>query len=154
MAAKQGNKYAQKWDKANVTGYLTNIEAEAKKDTCLWLGTALVDVGLYRDVWAYWKKIFKKDEDVFRTIKRIEQIFENKLFVGGLKNELNPTLAIFGLKNNHEWRDKHETDLTSAGKSIAPPPSVNLSNATTEELEQLAKILANIGGGEAGARKA
>lgn len=154
MAAKKGNAYAQKWDETEVLRQLKKIEVEAKKATCLWLGSALVKCGLYADIWGYWKKTFKKNEEVFRTIKRVEQIFEDRLFSGALNGKYNPTTAIFGLKNNHGWKDKNETDITSGGKPITPPPSVNLTNASTEELEHLAEILTNLGGNTARTGKA
>ena len=42
-----------------------------------------------------------------------QQYAEESLFIGK-----NPTGAIFNLKNNYEWKDKNETDLTTDGKKI------------------------------------
>ena len=108
MAGTKGNTNAEKWTRYTVLEMLKKIEAEAKKPTCAWLGSALVKVGLYKQVWAYWKDIFKDDKIVFEPIKKIEQIFEDRLFEKALKGEYNQTMAIFGLKNNHEWRDRKE----------------------------------------------
>ncbi len=110
MAAKKGNKTAEKWTREQVIPLLAKIEKEAEKASCLYIGTALVAVKLYKEIWSYWKDKFKDDDDVFQPIKRIEQMFEAKLFAGGLKGELNPTTVIFGLKNNHDWKDKRETE--------------------------------------------
>lgn len=112
MAGSKGNKNAEKWTVAEVKKKLAEIEAEAKKPTCLWLGSALVRVGLYRDIWAYWSEKFEKDEIVFRTIKQIEQIFEDRLFDKAAKGDLVASVAIFGLKNNHGWKDKSEQEVT------------------------------------------
>lgn len=97
---------------------LAKIEKEAKKPSCLWLGSALVKVGLYRDVWAYWYEKFRDDAVVLRTIKKIDQIFEDRLFAKAAKGDTNSTMAIFGLKNNHGWTDKRELDHTTAGQAI------------------------------------
>ena len=112
MPAPEGNNYAEKWTKETVLQTLDRIEAEAKKPSCAWLGSALVKVGLYKDLWAYWKEKFEDDDEVFRPIKKIEQIFEDRLFEKALKGDYNQTMAIFGLKNNHEWRDRTEVERT------------------------------------------
>jgi len=59
-----------------------------------------------------------QNKDKFsNTIKRAkemcQQYAEESLFIGK-----NPTGAIFNLKNNYEWKDKNETDLTTDGKKI------------------------------------
>lgn len=118
MAAKKGNKYAEVWTIQTTSQALSAIEEEAKSEECLWLGSALSSVGLYRDIWRHWKEKFRDEPKVFRTIKRIEQIFEDRLFTKSLKGTVNPTVAIFGLKNNHEWTDKREIDHTTQGGKI------------------------------------
>lgn len=118
MPAPNGNTNAEKWNRKEVLAMLAKIEAEAKKPSCAWLGTALVKCDLYKDVWAYWKEKFSDDEVVFRTIKKIDTIFEERLFAKALKNEANATIAIFGLKNNHGWKDKQEVDHTTNGESL------------------------------------
>lgn len=118
MPAKKGNTYAEKWTRRTVLDQLAKIEAEAQKATCLWLGSALVKVGLYKDVWAYWTEKFADDDQVFRTIKKVEQIFEDRLFTKAVKGDVNSAVAIFGLKNNHYWTDKREIDHTTQGDKI------------------------------------
>ena len=118
MPAKKGNTYAEKWTKAEVLKALKQIQAEAQRPTCTWLGTALVRVGLYREIWTYWKEKFAKDIEVFQTIKNIDTIFEERLFSKALRGEANATVAIFGLKNNHGWKDRQEVDHTTAGESL------------------------------------
>lgn len=124
----QGNSNAEKWTLEETLAMLEKIEEEAQNDDCLWLGSALVKVGLYRDIWDYWKDKFKKQESVFRTIKKIDQIFESKLFESALKGKVNGTVAIFGLKNNYEWKDKTEQDVNLKGK-------VSFSDMTDEQIE-------------------
>ena len=118
MPAPKGNDYAEKWTREAVLDALSEIESEAQQKTCLWLGSALVKTGLYRAVWAYWKEKFTDDDEVFETIKKVEQIFEDRLFSMALKGDANPTIAIFGLKNNHDWKDKTEQDLNVIRNSL------------------------------------
>lgn len=109
---KEGNKAAQKWTEETVTPYLERIKEYSTNDDCYWLGSALVKEGLYKEVWAYWKDIFKENETVFKSIKAIDQIFEDKLFKMALNGTYNSTVSIFGLKNNHDWKDKQEIEQT------------------------------------------
>lgn len=118
--AEVGNKNAEKWTVETVTEKLKEIEGHAKKPNCLWLGTALVEVGLYREVWAYWKDKFKSDPSVFQTIKRIEGVLEDRLVSKMLNGDLNTTASIFTLKNNNGWTDKKEIDHTSGGNAFGP----------------------------------
>lgn len=111
MPAPKGNTNAEKWTRAIVLKEVEAILVEAKKPSCLWIGSAMAKRELYRDIWAYWKEKFKDDKVVFRTIKRVDQIFENRLFEKAAKGDVNTTIAIFGLKNNHNWRDKTEQDI-------------------------------------------
>lgn len=53
--------------------------------------------------------------------ERVHEDVETRLM------EKAPTGAIFNLKNNFGWRDKNETDLTSAGKPVQYLPSELIS---------------------------
>ena len=108
MAAKKGNRYAEKWTVETVTAKLAEMEDYVKNSDCVYLGSLLVKFGLYKDIWAYWKKVFSDNDEVFRATKRIEEIFEVRLFEGALTGKFTASVAIFGLKNNHNWKDKQE----------------------------------------------
>ena len=60
---------------------------------------------------------YEKKKKYFDTIKRAKErcqgYAEESLFIGK-----NPTGAIFNLKNNYDWKDKTEQDLTLKGKSL------------------------------------
>lgn len=57
-----------------------------------------------------WQEKFKDDSGIMESIKKIKDIFENRVNVGGLTNKLNPTMCIFNLKNNYNWKDKQELE--------------------------------------------
>jgi hypothetical protein len=60
---------------------------------------------------------------------------------GALMGTLNPTMAVFSLKQLG-WRDKHEIDNNIANKDGKPfETRTNLSALTTQELMQLEQIL-------------
>lgn len=65
-----------------------------------------------------WRKKFEDDEEFSDTIKKIENELENRLYKLGLKGKANPTLVIFGLKNNYGWKDEQKHDLTTDGEKI------------------------------------
>lgn len=65
-----------------------------------------------------WAEKFKNNDEISESIKKIKDLFENRVNVGGLKNKLNPTMTIFNLKNNYGWKDKNETDITTKGESL------------------------------------
>lgn len=62
---------------------------------------------------------YEEKEEYSDTIKRakgkIHQYVEEYLFIGK-----NQTGAIFNLKNNYNWKDKTEQDITTGGEKITP----------------------------------
>lgn len=121
MAAEKGNKYAEKWTEETVLEQLENMEKILLSNSgkeLIYIGELLSVHYLYKEIWSYWKKTFSSNLEVFQAIKRIEQEFENRLYVKALKNEVVASVAIFGLKNNHKWSDRTEVDVTSGGEAI------------------------------------
>lgn len=45
-------------------------------------------------------------------LKKAKKIQENKLVDGTLKHSLNPTMAIFVLKNHYQYTDKQQTEIS------------------------------------------
>lgn len=120
MPAPKGNKNAEKWNEKTVLPKLTEIEkvATRRNKPCSYLTEALVEVGLYKDIWAEWKRKFKDNSIVYRSIKRIDSIFEVKLVKGALNGDHNPSVSIFLMKNNHGMTDKQETTLKGSDDAI------------------------------------
>jgi predicted CopG family antitoxin len=61
---------------------------------------------------------YKKKDNFSDTIKEIYNVIENDVEDGILTGKYNAVAGIFNLKNNHNWKDKHETELT--GKDGSP----------------------------------
>lgn len=131
----EGNANAEKWTEETVMPILDRIKEIANQDDCLWLGSALVQVDLYKQLWSDWSKKFADNKTVSESIKKIDQIFEDKLFTKALKGSVNGTVAIFGLKNNHDWKDKTEIDQTIKS-------TVAFADLTDEQVENERKRLA------------
>lgn len=121
MAARKGNKYAEKWKVEDVIQILDSMESDLLADnenTFIFLGQLFHTYNLYKNIWAYWKSKFSSNNKVLGAIKRIENKLETNLFIQASKNNIVASIAIFGLKNNHNWTDKVQTDITSGGEAI------------------------------------
>lgn len=56
--------------------------------------------------------------ELFEAIKEIDEILEVRIAKAGMTNEINTTMAIFCLKNNHGWKDKTENETTFKGNGL------------------------------------
>ena len=101
----------------------------------MFIGSLAVKQSTYREIYAY---LLNKFTDVeFHTIKKeIDSIIETRLFNSALNNDVNPAVAIFGLKNNHKWKDKFEFDGKTKNENIN---TFDLSKLTYEQLKKLAE---------------
>jgi len=97
---------ARKWTEERVTEHLATIKYHAFQEDVDYLGIALIKEGLYIQLWAYWKKIFANDDDIIEEMMMIESIFEARLVQAALRKKVSPWVAIFSLKNNHQWTDR------------------------------------------------
>jgi len=68
------------------------------------------------------------------TIKKIKSILEERINRGGLEGKLNPTMAIFNLKNNYGWKDRQEVEVDNVD-----PIKEKLSQLPIEELLSILK---------------
>jgi hypothetical protein len=80
---------------------------------------------------------YEDREEYSDTIKRAKmqchQFAEESLFGS------NATGPIFNLKNNYGWRDKTETDITTAGKEITRESDIDLELMAQKVAEELKK---------------
>lgn len=118
MAAKKGNKYAEKWDKQTTLKALNSIYIDVETNKIVYLGIALASIELYASIWTDWTGKFKDDHQVSEAIKRIEAKIEANLLSQALKNKINATIAIFVLKNKYKWSDRQAIDHTTGGDKI------------------------------------
>ena len=63
---------------------------------------------------------YGKKDGFSDSYKKALAFAERSLVDNGLNGSYNPTLTIFLLKNNHNYKDKHEVDSTSSDGSMTP----------------------------------
>jgi hypothetical protein len=99
---------------------LKKLEEQAINPDILVIGQLFEDKDYSQQRFSEWATEFKDCQGISESIKRIKKRFENRVNVGALKGKLNATMAIFNLKNNYDWKDKSETDITTGGEKINP----------------------------------
>ena len=82
-----------------------------------------------------WAEKFKNNDEISESIKKIKNVFENRVNIGGLKGKLNPTMSIFNLKNNYGWRDKTEVDQNIRMPKPLLDNVIQNNNSTSEDIE-------------------
>lgn len=128
------NKFAEKWKLEDAQELFTKGLYILEQDPSIaFIGELAVELNTYRELFSYLANKFNDDDMIFNTNKKIHTIIENRLFKLGLTNVNNPTLTIFGLKNNHNWKDKTESDVTQS----------TTLNITTDNADELDKLLDN-----------
>ena len=110
MAAPKDNKNAQKWTRAAVSAYLREIKRAAVNKKRFFLGQELVRLGLYKDVWAYWKRKFSEYDSILDQMLLIEEQFETNLYLAALSSQISTKLTILCLRNAHKWRSNTEVE--------------------------------------------
>ena len=117
MSTKKGDKIAEKWDKPTVLEKLGCIFESAENTYAI--RTALIANGLYHEWWSYITNKFKKDKDIFNTIKAIEDKIESNIIERTMSGDAKSTaMAIFLLKNKFGYKDKQEVDHTTKGEKL------------------------------------
>ena len=110
MAAPKNNKNAQRWTHERVMYYLQELEKAVKESEALFWGKELERLGLYKDVWAYWKRKFADNEAVLEYMELIETMYEVKLVKAAFRGEIASGTAIVCLKRIYGWREEPQTD--------------------------------------------
>lgn len=101
-------------------------ECDEKGEPYLITGLCLA-LDCSREVLNDWDKDtgkYSKPEQAIKAIHKAKmkcQNYAEKLLMSG---KLNPTGAIFNLKNNYRWKDKTELDATTNGKDLQSVPIV------------------------------
>lgn len=113
MGAPKGNKFAEVWNEEttlNKLAEITNYIKENKKE--FHLGGILVQCELYPDWWSDMANKFSNNLKVYRTIKSIETLLEQRIINATISGEAkSAAMAIFYLKNKHGYKDKTEQDV-------------------------------------------
>ena len=102
----KGNKNAETWTEKETEIFFNKSLELSKRNDIYFIGTIAKELETYRQVYDYLVQKFP----VFNSIKKdIDSNIENNLFLAGLTDkDISTPLAIFGLKNSHNWKDKTE----------------------------------------------
>ncbi len=132
--APKNNKNAEKWTIKESQIFIDNVlNYIIKNKECCSIEEACCELGQYEKLLIYIENKYTNNELIdFNAIKKARGIIKQRIIKKGLKNEYNPTMCIFILKNNHDMKDKQEVDQTVTDKK-AP----DLSQLTYEQLKDL-----------------
>lgn len=113
MPAPKNNKYNERWtERKSIEFFKKSLELLKHDKSIVFIGSLAVAMDSYKEIYTYLTNKFGEKNKDFLTIKKeIDSIIESRLFSGALNNDLNSTVSIFGLKNNHGWKDKTESDV-------------------------------------------
>lgn len=125
-----GNQYALKWTFETVKEHLDKIEDKARSGEAFYLTEALVQLRVTRRAWSYWKERFEDTEEIADQMGLIEGLFEIRLFEAAKLGEIPQALAIFALKNNHQWTDRQEMEARHKSLPVRTGMVVELSDRT------------------------
>jgi hypothetical protein len=105
MAAPKNNTNAKKWTANKVWYQVSKVYKATKNPKELFLGRVLEKLGLYKDIWAYWKRKYAANECIMYLMELIEQGFEVNVFKAGMEGRIPEKFAIMILKNVYGWRN-------------------------------------------------
>lgn len=124
--------YTEEFVREEVTNILEEIVSN--KEIVL-LGEVFEKKAYTRQRFSEWAEEFKNIKEISDTIKKVKDILEERVNMGGLKNKLNPTMTIFNLKNNYGWRDKTEVDQNIRMPKPLLDNVIQNNNSTSEDIE-------------------
>ncbi len=137
MMAKRGR--PQKYDDARIAELVEKLKQYIEETEIPIIAEFAALNGLY-------KQFFYDHEEFSDLIKIAISKKEAALERGALSGTLNPTMAVFSLKQMG-WRDKHEIDQNIANKDGKPfevQHSVDLKKLSADELRQLEALLSKV----------
>lgn len=113
MGYNENNKFAEKWTRDEALEFVKEALTILEQNLDIFFAGEVAErQHTYRQ--AYWYLFDKFKDNDFDIIKReFENILESRCYVMGAKNKINPTMAIFGLKNHYGWKDKTEIDMNA-----------------------------------------
>jgi hypothetical protein len=120
----------------DINAKIDQVEAITEDPTIMTMGTALEVAGMTTSKWSSLQQICKRRELEYELerIEYIKQRFENRIFESALKNQSNPTMAIFALKNHYGWSDKQNVEIQATQTT-----KIDVSDMDEELKRQLAE---------------
>lgn len=137
----KGNKNAEKWTEETTLKAIERIHKyNVKNKKNYHLGLSIIETGLYPQWWSEMATKFKENNLVSESIKKAEAFLEARIINSTMSGEARgQAMAIFYLKNKHDYKDKTETDITSKGESIIPQSPEERQKEIEELIEEAKK---------------
>ena len=132
MYGYSNNKNAEKWTGEAVCACLQKIEADVLTETLPYLNASFTNLRMSRRAWPYWKKKFANDEEIMDHMDVIEGLCEKKLFKAAMTGDMPVSIAIFALKNNHQWTDRPWEILAIEQKPERLPMIIEIDEYRTD----------------------
>jgi transposase len=90
-----------------------------------------VELGIAKDTFYNWQKAHKEFSDAIKKGLELSEAWWERLGrrAANGKQQINPTVWIFNMKNRFGWRDQQSIDLNASG-------NLNVTNMTPEERKQ------------------
>jgi len=132
---KPNNKEAEKWTLKETESFFNESLKMSEQKDIYFIGTIASSLKSYRQIYDYLLVKYP----VFNTIKeKIDCNIENNLFLAGLTDrDISTPLAIFGLKNSHNWKDKTEVE----SNVTTDQDGINITVSTQKESDTISDLL-------------
>jgi hypothetical protein len=121
-------KYTSDFVLKELNSMLKDLENDKEKEI-VFKGQLFLNRDYSRQRFSEWAKDFEDDLKITEAIKKIDDILETRLVMGGLNKKLDTILTIFCLKNNYGWVDKHKFE----GEGLSNAPIIIIKNYKTPE---------------------
>ena len=110
--APKGNKNAEKWTEETVLKAIEKVhQYNLDNEWNYHLGGALIECDLYPELWSRMAEKFKDNPIVCQAIKKAEYFLESRIINSTMSGVAkSAAMAIFYLKNKHDYKDKSEVD--------------------------------------------
>lgn len=112
--------YTEEFVSKELDTMLANI---LKDPEIIYIGQLFEKTPYTRQRFCEWGRDFSQVDKISDTIKKIKNILETRINVGGLKNDLNAKMVVFNLINNYSenWKNTDKLDVTTGGEKIKGP---------------------------------
>lgn len=113
------------------------IESKTKVTVIPTIEGLAVNLNLNQDTLHEWKAIYPEFSE---AIKKLLSTQAEMLQTHGLSQKYSTPMSIFLLKNNHGFKDRVETDITTGGEKLPSPilnvmPHVHTNDSNKENLQ-------------------
>lgn len=122
MAPAKGNTNAEKWTEETALEAIQKVhDYNLENKNNYHLGLALIENDFYPELWSAFTNKFKENKIVSKAIKKVESYLEARIVNNTMSGDARgQAMAIFYLKNKHDYADKTEVEKTNIDITLSP----------------------------------